>query len=187
MSDLIDAIYGDYTSYYNGPSWTTIYGFIAIFLVIGAIALTIVLSKTALKNGHKQKGFAGAFLDLININGSAFECIVKLVTVGKLAYEILMLPRCFNAGFMDGFISFVSNIIFDIGGILVAYAALMLAAKFYKKYAALNEHLGVKEPEPVVIAAPAPVETAPATKICLGCGKEIKDGAKFCPFCGTNQ
>ncbi len=47
-------------------------------------------------------------------------------------------------------------------------------------------------PAPVAepVAAPAPVAepvAAPAEKVCLGCGKNIKAGAKFCPYCGTNQ
>ncbi|MBE6901678.1 MAG: zinc ribbon domain-containing protein [Ruminococcaceae bacterium] len=46
----------------------------------------------------------------------------------------------------------------------------------------------VAEPA-AAFAAPAPVAPVeqPVGKVCLGCGKPIKDGVKFCPYCGTNQ
>lgn len=46
----------------------------------------------------------------------------------------------------------------------------------------------VATPAPAPVAAPAPAPVAaPETKPCTNCGKEIKNGAKFCPFCGSNQ
>ena len=53
----------------------------------------------------------------------------------------------------------------------------------------------VAEPVPQPVAAPAPAESAAAApteaalapSVCKGCGKEIKAGARFCPFCGSAQ
>lgn len=47
----------------------------------------------------------------------------------------------------------------------------------------------ISQPAPVPQPVPAPVQpeqqvAAPAALICSSCGKELKSGAKFCPFCG---
>ena len=56
--------------------------------------------------------------------------------------------------------------------------------------APIPEPVAAPAPIPEPVAAPAPIPepvAAPATNTCKSCGKQIKEGAKFCPFCGTPQ